>query len=256
MEGTMIELSGKSAIVTGGAQGIGAHYARGLAAAGARVSICDTLDPSAVVAEIEAAGGTAIGRIADITRAADMAALASATAEAFGGIDILVNNAAIFGSLRRGSFLDIDSDTWERVLAVNVRGAFEAVKAVVPHMRERKYGKIVNISSTTVSAGAPFLLHYVTSKGAIIAMTRSLARELGPDGIRVNCMAPGLTLSEGVSGNEQYSPQVRANIASGRAISRDQLPQDLVGTLLYLCSEASDFVSGQTINVDGGSQMR
>jgi NAD(P)-dependent dehydrogenase (short-subunit alcohol dehydrogenase family) len=252
----MTDLTGKSAIVTGGAQGIGAHYARGLAAAGATVSICDTLDPAGVVDEINRAGGRAIGRVADITDSEAMTAMARETVEQLGGIDILVNNAAIFSSLRRGSFFDIDSDTWDRVLAVNVRGTFEVIKAVTRHMRDRKYGKIVNISSTTVSAGAPLLLHYVTSKGAIIAMTRALARELGPDGIRVNCMAPGLTLSEGVTENEQYSSQVRGNIAAGRAIARDQLPQDLVGTLLYLCSEASDFVSGQTINVDGGAQMR
>lgn len=252
----MLDLTGKSAIVTGGAQGIGAEYARGLVAAGAAVSICDILDPTDIVAEIQANGGRAIGRTGDITSSADMAALAKETAEAFGGIDALVNNAAIFTSLRRTAFLDLTSEEFDRVMTVNVRGTFEVVKAVVPYMREKQYGKIVNISSTTVFTGQPLLLHYVSSKGAIVAMTRSLARELGADGIRVNCIAPGFTLSEGVASNEQYTAQVRGGIASTRAIQRDQLPDDLVGTMLFLCSKASDFVSGQTIAVDGGSQMR
>ena len=252
----MTDLSGKSAIVTGGAQGIGAEYARGLARAGAAVSICDILDPAEVVEAINAGGGRAIGRKADITSAADMAALAKETADAFGGIDALVNNAAIFTSLRRTAFLDISSEEFDRVMTVNVRGTFEVVKAVVPYMRAKGYGKIVNISSTTVFTGQPLLLHYVSSKGAIVAMTRSLARELGADGIRVNCIAPGFTLSEGVAANEQYTAQVRGGIASTRAIVRDQVPDDLVGTMLFLCSVESDFVSGQTIAVDGGSQMR
>lgn len=252
----MTDLAGKSAIVTGAAQGIGAHYARGLAAAGASVCVCDMLDPGPVVGEITQAGGRAIGHVADVSDPAAMAALARETAERFGGIGILVNNAAMFGSLQRGSFLEIDSATWDRVMAVNVRGTVEAVKAVTPYMRGRQYGKIVNISSTTVASGTPQLLHYVTSKGAIVAMTRSLARELGPDGIRVNCIAPGLTLSEAVIENGQFNEQVRSNVSAGRAIAREQVPEDLLGTLLYLCSEASDFVSGQTIIVDGGSQMR
>ncbi len=251
----MSDLAGKSVIVTGGAQGIGAEYARGLAAAGAAVSICDVLDPAAIVAEINAAGGKAIGQAGDITSADDMAMLAKETASAFGGIDVLVNNAAIFTSLRRTPFLDLSSDEFDRVMTVNVRGTFEAVKAVVPYMRANQYGKIINISSTTVFMGQPLLLHYVSSKGAVVAMTRSLARELGADGIRVNCVAPGFTLSEGVAGNEQNTAQLRNGIAAMRAIKREQLPEDLVGTVLFLCSKESDFVTGQTIIVDGGSQM-
>lgn len=251
----MTTLAGKVAIITGGAQGIGAQYARGLAAAGAAVSICDILDPTAVVAEITASGGRAIGRIVDITVKNDVEALARETHEAFGSIDILVNNAAIFASLRRKPFMEIESGEWDKVLSVNVRGTFECIKAVVPYMRQRQYGKIVNISSGTVFAGQPFMLHYVTSKGAVIAMTRSLARELGAQGIRVNCMAPGFTLSEGVKANEQFTPAVTGGIAAMRAIPRDQLPDDLVGTLIYLCSKDSDFVTGQTIAVDGGTAM-
>lgn len=251
----MADLKGQVAIVTGGAQGIGAEYARGLANAGAVVSICDILDPTAIVEEINAAGGRAIGRNGDITSAEDMAALARETAEQFGGIDALVNNAAIFASLRRTPMLQLSSEEFDRVMSVNVRGTFEMIRAVVPYMQSKKYGKIVNIASTTAFVGQPLLLHYVSSKGAILAMTRSLARELGPDGIRVNCIAPGFTLSEGVQGNDQFTSQFRSGIAATRAIARDQLPDDLVGTMLYLCSKESDFVSGQTIAVDGGSYM-
>ncbi len=139
---------------------------------------------------------------------------------------------------------------------INTRGTFESIKAAVPYMKENGYGKIVNISSTTVFSGQPLLLHYVTSKGAIIALTRSVARELGPDGIRVNCIAPGFTLSEGVNANEQFTPQMKGGVAAMRAIPRDQLPEDLVGTLVFLCSQDSDFITGQTIAVDGGMVMR
>lgn len=251
----MNDLQGTVAIVTGAAQGIGAEYARQLAAAGAAVALSDILDPSPVVEEIKAGGGKAIGRTADITSAADMTALAAETVEAFGGITILVNNAAIFASLQRKPLLEISSEEWSRVIDINIRGPFETVKAVVPYMREKGYGKIVNISSTTMMVGQPNLLHYVTSKGAIQAMTRSLARELGPEGIRVNCIAPGFTLSEGVNANEQFTGQFKGMVAAQRAIARDQQPSDLAGTLLYLCAPSSDFVSGQTLVVDGGAVM-
>ena len=251
----MTDLSGKAVIVTGGAQGIGAEYVRGLAKAGASVSVCDILDPQPIVDEVMAAGGRAMGRIGDITSAEEMNALARDTAEAFGGIDCLVCNAAMFTSLNRKPFSDITSEEWDRVMSVNTRGTFEVVKAVAPNMRARKYGKIVTISSTTVFGGQPLLLHYVASKGAIIAMTRSLARELGPDGIRINCIAPGFTLSEGVERNERNTKEFKGAIAAHRAIARDQRPEDLVGTMLYLCSPASDFVTGQTVAVDGGSHM-
>jgi NAD(P)-dependent dehydrogenase (short-subunit alcohol dehydrogenase family) len=250
----MTDLSGKSVIVTGAAQGIGAEYVRGLAAAGASVSVCDVLDPAEIVAEVNANGGRAIGRIADVSSPSHMVQVARETADAFGGIDALVNNAALFASLQRQPFAAISSEEWDRVVSINVRGAFEATKAVAPYMKQRNYGKIVNISSTTAFAGQPMLL-YVASKGAIIAMTRGLARELGADGIRVNCIAPGFTLSEGVKSNAQITPQFTAGIAAARAIGRDQQPADLVGALLFLYSPASDFVTGQTVVVDGGMIM-
>jgi NAD(P)-dependent dehydrogenase (short-subunit alcohol dehydrogenase family) len=251
----MAELTGKVAIVTGAAQGIGAEYARGLAAAGAAVSLCDVLDPAAIVNEIRAAGGKAMGQVVDITDGAAVRAFAQNTYSTLRGLDILVNNAALFGALRRKPLMEIEASEWDRVMTVNVRGTFECVKAVTPFMRSQGYGKIINVSSSTVNSGQPLLLHYVSSKGAIIAMTRSLARELGGDGIRVNAISPGFTLSDAVRNNPIYTREVTAGIAAMRSIKRDQQPEDLVGTVVFLASAASDFISGQTLIVDGGMAM-
>jgi len=167
-----------------------------------------------------------------------------------------VTNAAIFSSLERKSFDRITVPEWDQVMAVNVRGVFNCVQAVVPYMKERGYGKIVNVCSTTVFAGAAGLLHYVTSKGAVLAFTRALAREVGEFGIRVNAFAPGLTMSEGVRANEaRVAPQAKA-APQLRALKREQIPEDLVGTLLFLVSPESDFMTGQTLVVDGGHIMR
>jgi NAD(P)-dependent dehydrogenase (short-subunit alcohol dehydrogenase family) len=251
----MAELTGKVAIVTGAAQGIGAEYARGLAAAGAAVGLCDILDPAPVVGEIVAAGGKAIGQVIDITDGAAVRAFAKTTHATLRGLDILINNAAIFGKLSRKPLMEIDAEEWDRVMKVNVRGTFECVKAVTPFMRAQSYGKIINIASSTVNSGQPLLLHYVSSKGAIIAMTRSLARELGGDGIRVNAISPGFTLSEAVRNNPAYTREITSSIAAMRAIKRDQEPEDLVGAVVFLASPASDFISGQTLVVDGGMSM-
>jgi NAD(P)-dependent dehydrogenase (short-subunit alcohol dehydrogenase family) len=251
----MFQLEGKVAIVTGAAQGIGAEYARGLAAAGAAVSLCDILDPQAVVDEIVAAGGKAIGRVVDITDGAAVRNFAASTEEKLGGLHILVNNAALFVALSRKPLMEIETEEWDRVMQVNVRGSFECVKAVVPYMKAKGYGKIVNIASSTVNSGQPFLLHYVTSKGAIIAMTRSMARELGGAGIRVNVVSPGFTLSEGILNKPAYTPELKSSIASMRSIVRDQRPDDLIGTVVFLASPASDFITGQTLVVDGGMSM-
>lgn len=248
-------LEGRVAIVTGAAQGIGAEYARALAREGARVSAVDVLDPGPVVAAIEEAGGQALALRADVTHPAEVQAMVAKTVERFGAVDILINNAAIFGTLTRKPFEQIDSSEWDKVMAVNVRGAFECAKAVAPVMRQRKYGKIVNIASGTVFKGTPMLLHYVASKGAIVAMTRCLARELGDDGIRVNTLAPGQILSESVRANPAWSDAVIQNTVASRAIKRVATAEDLLGTLVYLCSADSDFVTGQVIVIDGGSVM-
>ena len=250
----MPRLSGRTIIITGAAQGIGAVYAKSLAAEGARIAVCDLNAPDATVAAITEAGGEAFGTLCDISNGSSVAAFVSETVEKFGTIHGLVNNAAMFASLSPKPFEEISSEEFGRVLDINVRGTFEVVKAVTPTMRANGYGKIVNIGSGTTFKGTPMLLQYVSSKGAVLAMTRSLARELGEWGIRVNCVAPGLTLSEGVRDSEEHFPRdMIAMDASSRCIVREQVPDDLTGTVGFLLSAESDFISGQTVVVDGGS---
>ncbi len=251
----MGRLSGRTAIVTGAAQGIGAAYAAALAAEGARLALCDLTMPEATIAAIRKAGGEAIGEACDVTDAAAVARLVASAERTFGGIQVLVNNAALFGTLALRRLEDIPSAEWDRVMAVNVRGSFECVKAVLPAMRRQRYGKIINIASGTVFKGTPMLLHYVASKGAIVAMTRAVARECGEDGIRCNCLAPGLTMSDAVRTNPAWAEAlISANVAS-RCLKREETPDDLLGALIFLAAADSDFMTGQTIVVDGGSAM-
>lgn len=248
-------LAGKVAIVTGSAQGIGAAYALALAAAGARLCVTDIGDPRETSERICACSGEAIGVRADVTDAHAARHMVAQTIEAFGSVDILVNNAAIFSDLQGKPFEEISSEEWDRVSAVNIRGVFECCKAVMPEMRRRKRGKIVNVASATVFKGSPMLLHYVASKGAVVALTRALAREVGRHNICVNCIAPGFTLSEGVEANGFYDDAFKAANVGTRALARDAAPDDLLGPLVFLCSGESDFMTGQTIVVDGGSFM-
>ena len=194
----MGRLDGKVAIVTGGGRGIGVEYAKVLAAEGAKVAVTDIVDTETTVNIIKQAGGEAIGIHCDVTDPDNIKAMVAETVYTYGRLDILVNNAALFADLKQGSFLDIDETEWDRVMQVNTRGVFSCSKAAVPEMKKNGYGKIINIASGTVFKGTPMLLHYVSSKGAQIAFTRALAREVGDDGITVNCIAPGLTMSEKV----------------------------------------------------------
>ena len=248
-------LEGKIALVTGAAQGIGATYAAALGAEGARVCISDVSDTAASVKAVEAAGGEAFGINCDVTDAASVKAMVDAAIARWGRIDILVNNAGLFGNLSLKPLTEISSAEFDKVMSVNVRGSFECAKAVVPHMRRQGYGKIMNVASGTVFKGPPMLLHYVTSKGAIVAMTRSLARELGDSGIRVHAIAPGLVMSENVVANPSWKGTVVDNNTASRCIKREAEPDDMIGTLVFLCSPESDFITGQTIVVDGGSVM-
>ncbi|MBT5049754.1 MAG: SDR family oxidoreductase [Rhodospirillaceae bacterium] len=246
-------LDGLVTIVTGGAQGIGAAYAKTYVAEGAKVVVTDVLDPEPLVAELKSAGGDAIGVVSDVTDEAQNAALVAQVTETYGRIDVLMNNAALFGGLKRQRFETIDLDEFDAVLRVNIRGVWQMTKAVTPVMRKQGYGKIINIASGTVFKGTPLQLDYVTSKGGVIAMTRVLARELGEDNICVNAIAPGLTESEAVTEGGQFSAEhFAANIGS-RAIKRPEVPEDLVGAAVFLASSDSDFITGQVLCIDGGS---
>jgi len=243
-----MRLAGKVAIVTGGARHIGAVYCRKLAAEGAAVIIADVLDGDKVVQEITAAGGRAMALKVDVSKEEDTIRMAAETVKTFGRIDILVNNAAIFINIQRQPFYEITAEEWDRVSAVNIKGPFLCAKAVFPQMKEQRSGKIINISSSTAFAGTPLFLHYVASKAALIGMTRSLAREVGEFGICVNAIAPGLVQHEGQTAPKEFTEfQLKA-----RSIKRLQTPEDLLGVLVYLASPDSDFVTGQTILVDGG----
>ena len=252
----MARLDGRVAIVTGGAKGIGRHYSVALAANGARVMIADVADGKEVADEIAAKHGanSVTSAIADVSDENSVKALVAKTMERFGKIDVLVNNAALFAPLAEQKFTDIDVALWDRVMAVNIRGVFLMAKHVAPHMIAQNYGKIINITSGTVARGIPLFAHYVTSKGAVTAFTRSISRELGEHNICVNSLAPGFTLSDSViKENPGHMEHSRAPSLVRRALKRDQYPEDLLGSLVFLASADSDFITGQTIAVDGGA---
>jgi NAD(P)-dependent dehydrogenase (short-subunit alcohol dehydrogenase family) len=232
-------LEGKVAIVTGGAQGIGAAIASGLEAEGAEVVIADLEPPEG-------------GIRADVSSEADVEQMVAQALERNGRIDILVNNAGLYASLEMRPFTEIPLEEWNRVMEVNVASMFLTCRAVVPVMRDQGGGKIVNISSGTPFRGVPFLLHYVTSKGAIVALTRALAKEVGKDGVHVNCVAPGFTMSDGVKSHPEVMEKLRDVSIAARTIQRDQVPEDVVGAVVFLCTPAADFITGQTMVIDGG----
>jgi 3-oxoacyl-[acyl-carrier protein] reductase len=249
------DLTGRVVIVTGGGKGIGKVYAREFAAAGARVVAADIdgAAAKAVAADLSAQGLAAIGLETDIASEASNAAMAQAALERFGAIDVLINNASLMSVLARRSWLEIPVEEWDLVMAVNLRGMFLSCRAVFPAMQAHKRGKIVNISSSRVWEGTPNRLHYTTSKAGVIGFTRALAREVAETGITVNAVTPGMTQSDTqvASSSGNY---LAARVA-GRAIERVQVPDDLVGAVMFLASAASDFMTGQTINVDGGKSM-
>jgi len=252
----MARLTGRTAIVTGGARGIGAHYSRALAAEGAQVVIADVADGGGLAEEIARRHGanSAASTITDVSDETSVEALASAAIERFGKIDVLVNNAALFAPLQETKCTEIDANLGDKVMAVYLPGRLLMVKHIAPHMIAAGYGKIINIGSGTAFRGIPWMLHYVTSKGGIMAFTRALARELGEHGVRVNTLAPGFTLSDTVMReNAVHVATARERAVQSRALKRDEQPQDLLGALIFLASAESDFVTGQTIAVDGGN---
>ncbi len=255
----MIEgLKDKVAIVTGGGHGIGKAYCLGFGRTGARVVCADIDGPAAkaVASELAKQEGDSLGIQVDVSDEESTRRMAAATLERFGRIDILVNNAAIFATIpmNRGGIETIDPKEWDRLMAVNLKGLFFCARAVLPSMRAQKSGKIINISSSTVFSGSAGRIHYVTSKAGVIGFTRTLAREVGEDNIQVNAIAPGSTLSEENPTDEIL--RFRQLQVQTRALKRVQLPQDLIGAVLFLASGLSDFITGQTLSVDGGASMR
>lgn len=253
---SLFDVAGRVVVVTGGGRGIGRVYCEHFAAAGMQVVAADIYAQEAeeVAQKIKASGGKALAVRVDISREEDTAAMAEAAAREFGGIDCLVNNASMMSALPRRPWDQIPLEEWDRVMAVDLRGLFLCCRAVVPHMQKRGKGRIVNISSGRVLEGTPNRLHYTTAKAGVIGFTRALARELGAAKINVNVVLPGLTLSDTQVASSQAT-YLAANDAKSRALGRSQYPEDLVGTVLYLLSDASAYVTGQSFNVDGGKVM-
>ncbi|HKQ28674.1 MAG TPA: 3-oxoacyl-ACP reductase family protein [Burkholderiales bacterium] len=246
-----MRLKDKVAIVTGGGIGLGRAYSIALAREGAKVVVADIQDDAAKSVAKEVSG---IAVRVDVTDPEATRAMAAKAVDTYGAIDILVNNAGMYSSIQKKPFFEIPVEEWDRVMAVNVKGVYLCVRAVHPQMKKQRRGKIINISSGTVLGGTPMFLHYVTSKAGVIGLTRALAREVGADNINVNAITPGLTIAD-ENQKKMLSEEYLAPRRQSRALKRDQYPEDLIGTVVFLASSDSDFLTGQTINVDGGTWM-
>lgn len=250
-----MRLNDKVAIISGAAQGIGAAFALGFAKEGAKVLIADILNGKGIVGKVEEMGGQAIYLETDVTNQDQCNAMAKATFDQFGAIDILINNAAVYGSLILKPFTKITTEEWNNVMTVNTTGPFHCTKAVFSYMKS-KGGSIINISSQSILQGIPGMAHYLASKGAVMAFTRAMARELGPYNIRVNSIAPGFTHSQGaenVDKNKSFPMgPIEDFLMPSKCLKRASVPEDLVGTAIFLASEESNFITGQMINHDGG----
>ena len=249
-------LENKVVVITGGGRGLGQAYAIEAARLGAKIVAGDVIDCSDTIRQIEENGGTAIGIEMDVTELSTVTAMTESAMEVFGHIDVLINNAALYGGLTGGRFDVLNEKEWDRTMNVNVKGIWNCCKAVVPHMKSAGGGSIINVASLAATYGLPFALHYTTSKAAVIGMTRGLARELGRNEIRVNAIAPTAVLTEGTA--EFFGDKTdgaMATIMQDQSLKRNPTPDNMVGTVMWLASDASGFVTGQTIAIDGGTVM-
>jgi len=248
-----MRLRDKVAIITGSGRGLGKLYAERFAKEGSKVTVCDVIDCGETVKAIESIGGEVLSLRTDVTSTEETVEMARKTVERFGKIDILVNNAAIYGGLRLQPFYEVDEIEWDRVMAVNLKGMWLCCKAVFPYMKEQGQGKIVNISSGVHFKGIPYFIHYTTSKGGVVAFTRAMARELGAYNINVNSVAPGLILTK--ASRDMFSPELAEKDTATQALHKEQKPEYLLGTVVFLCTDDADYLTGQTIVVDGGTFM-
>jgi NAD(P)-dependent dehydrogenase (short-subunit alcohol dehydrogenase family) len=250
----MKRLQDKVAIVTGGGRGLGKVFCLAMADEGAKIVSADILEKESLetAQEIKAKGGSALSLKVDVTAEKETLRMAEETVKAFGRIDILVNNAAVYFGVGRRPFHEILPEEWDKLMAVNLKGPFLCSRAVFPHMKKQKKGKIINLSSETAFTGSKGFIHYVTSKGGIISFTRSLAAELGPHGICVNSIAPGFTDTEA---SRSLTEDISKYNVTLTPLGRLQQPEDLIGAILFLASDESDFVTGQALVIDGGRHM-